>query len=130
MKKILSIVLVFSLAATAVADGKYLLFWCNNTITAPDKTKIKNKIQTRFSDATQISYSDLPEYRVISNPSKIGRVLCIDVTGKGFNVTKAEMETWRDANLSEPAKLQWATGADPQQTLADVGLEAIIEELD
>jgi len=125
MRRWMIAIIVMGLPLACLADNRYLVFWCNENISANDAAKIRAKIKVVVNDPIEIHYRDLPRWRSVANPGIIGRTLCIDIAGRKFNFTKAQAEAWRDANLDEPNKLKWVTSNDPRKALIDAGLEPV-----
>lgn len=122
MKKM--IIILCLLATTVLADGKYLFLWLEDSAPAQDKQAIRTKIYQRLKDNVEIDPADLPRWRLAANTNRTGRLLCIDITGKKLDLTKAEAEAWCQANLSQPNKLHWVTGDGPNVPY-DNGLEPV-----
>lgn len=114
-------------ATNALAAGnKYLIFWVNETMSTANKLKVSDKIDDEFPSVSEIKFGDLPRWRVVANPSKIGRTLCIDMARWSHKWTAEQARTWCNNNLgSDASKIQWAAGDDPSQTLMDEGLEPV-----
>jgi len=126
MKKLLLVLAVCLMPMLAGAD-KYLYVVGSTTMIQEDVQLIRAKLSQRLNDARQVVFSSLPLWRLAADPSKEARVLCIDVKcarNKGFNLTLAEIEAWRDAQISQPARLLFFVG-NSLQVLRDAGLEEV-----
>jgi hypothetical protein len=74
--------------------------------------------------------SDMPQWRTVANTNITWRILCLDATKPGspwpkIPYTAEQFEAWKDANLSQPAKLQARKGDNPEQVLRNAGLEPV-----
>lgn len=103
---------------------RYLALWVEGSIGASDRTKLLTWLKNRlYPGDNDIDIATLPRWERISD-SVVGRGLLIDIQGKGFDLTVAEARAARDANLSEPNKVKFAT-IDSFADLGDMGYREI-----
>ena len=129
-----SLIIALCLFALPVfANTNYLAVAIRTDSPTADKLAVRAKLKVYFSDVTTISLADLPIWRQKNNHAREWYVVCfaIDVgTVHKRLLNKQAIDTWKDANLEEPTRVQvLACGMTPAQDIGDAGLEPIPEEL-
>lgn len=108
------------------ADGPVLASWISSEISPGDMGKWIGHTKGKLKDRTDIDTDVLPEWRETSDTNQIGRLVGIDVSGKGLDYTLSDAENWRTntGNLSNPDHVRYlsVTGRDD---LVELGLEPV-----
>jgi len=108
MKKLSIIIMILALALTAGTIDKthYLIFLFRTTMTQHDRQLCLAKIQNKLGDKQEVDPSKLGLWYWTDNTNVQFKAICLDVQRKKIPWTKAQVETWKGANLDNPARLQ------------------------
>lgn len=124
---------VFCLIAGSVFAGpRYIYLWLNNDASANDKQVVKQKIKDSVLDQADIpdgAFANLPQWQLVANTNRVGRVLCLDRTKPNspitpLSITKEQFDNWKAAHMENPNHLQSAAG-DDDSVLRAAGLEPV-----
>lgn len=130
MKTILICCLCF-LAGVALAGPRYIILGVREDIGAADKAAVLEKLRDAARDKVGVLVppAKCPRWRQVAATNLIWRVVCLDKEKPNspiakLDITRAQFEAWKDANLTQPARVQVLAG-DSVQALRDAGLEPV-----
>ena len=131
MKRNLLILALCFIAGLVLADGRYLTHWVkrddwNHPAAAHDRGEIRKQLGRITGTVSNKVCLNMVVW--VDSATNEYYVTNLDVSGRKFNITLAQIKQWAVNNLNYPGKINWGTGNNSRQTLLDAGLTPKKEE--